>query len=262
VLTAETLRGDMMELWSDQRIPTKGIVFVSHNIEEAVEIADRILIFSSDPGRIRAEIPVNLPRPRDLNSPAFRQIVDQVYTILTSVPGGEPGKRVAKPEQIGINYRLPHASIQQLMGLLDNLVAPPYNGRADLPHLAETLELVVDDLFPLIETLQLMGFAQVGGGDIEVTTAGRAFADADLQKRKQMFAEHLLRCIPLVAHIRRVLDERPGHAAPEARFLGELEDHLSEEDARDVLDTVINWGRYAELFAYDYDRAVLSLENP
>jgi NitT/TauT family transport system ATP-binding protein len=262
VLTAETLRGDMMELWSDQRIPTKGIVFVSHNIEEAVEIADRVLIFSSDPGRIRAEIPISLPRPRDVNNPAFRQIVDQVYTILTSVPGGEPGKRVAKPEQIGINYRLPHASIQQLMGLLDNLVAPPYNGRADLPHLAETLELVVDDLFPLIETLQLMGFAQVGGGDIEVTPAGRAFADAEMQTRKQMFAEHLLRHIPLVAHIRRVLDERPGHAAPEARFLAELEDHLSEEDARDVLDTVINWGRYAELFAYDYDRAVLSLENP
>jgi len=262
VLTAETLRGDMMELWSDQRIPTKGIVFVSHNIEEAVEIADRILIFSSDPGRIRAEIPISLPKPRDMSSPAFRQIVDQVYTILTSVPGGEPGKRIAKPEQISINYRLPHASIQQLVGLLDNLVAPPFNGRADLPHLAETLELVVDDLFPLIETLQLLGLAQVGGGDIEVTTAGRSFADAEMQTRKQMFAEHLLRHIPLVAHIRRILDERPGHAAPEARFLAELEDHLSEEDARDVLDTVINWGRYAELFAYDYDRAVLSLENP
>jgi NitT/TauT family transport system ATP-binding protein len=262
VLTAETLRGDMMELWSDRRIPTKGIVFVSHNIEEAVEIADRILIFSSDPGRVKAEIHVPLPRPREYNNPAFRQIVDQVYTILTTVPGGEPGKRLAKPDQISINYRLPRASIQQLMGLLDNLVAAPFNGRADLPHLAETLELVVDDLFPLIETLQLLGFAQVGGGDIEVTTAGRAFAEAEMQQRKQMFAEHLQRHIPLVAHIRRVLDERPGHSAPEARFLAELEDHLSEQDAQEVLDTVINWGRYAELFAYDYDRAVLSLENP
>jgi len=262
VLTAETLRGDMMELWLDRRIPTKGIVFVSHNIEEAVEIADRILIFASDPGRVRAEIPVALPRPRDVNTPAFRQVVDQVYTILTTGPSGEPGKRVAKPDQIGINYRLPHASIQQLMGLLDNLVAPPFNGRADLPHLAETLELVVDDLLPLLETLQLIGFAQVSGGDIEATAAGRAFADAEMLKRKQIFAEHLLRYIPLVAHIRRVLDERPGHSAPESRFLGELEDHLSEEDARDVLDTVINWGRYAELLAYDYDRAVLSLENP
>ncbi len=114
----------------------------------------------------------------------------------------------------------------------------------------------------LLETLQLLGFAQVGGGDIEATPAGRTFAAADLLHRKQIFAEHIRRSVPLVAHIRKVLDERPGHAAPEARFLAELEDHLSEEEAQRVLETVINWGRYAELFAYDYDRGVLSLENP
>jgi len=262
VLTAETLRGDLMELWVQRRVPTKGVVFVSHNIEEAVEIADRILIFSSDPGRIRAEIPVPLPRPRDPTTPAFRQIVDQVYTILTTVPGREPGKRGVQAPQIGIAYRLPPASIQQLMGLLDTLVAEPFNGRADLPHLAENIDLAVDDLFPLLETLQILGFAQVGGGDIEATATGRALAEADMLKRKQIFAEHLLRHVPLIAHIRRVLDERPGHTAPSARFLSELEDHLSEEDAGEVFDTVVNWARYAELFAYDYDRAVLSLENP
>jgi len=263
VLTAETLRGDLMELWVERRVPTKGVVFVSHNIEEAVEIADRILIFSSDPGKIRAEIPVPLPRPRDSTTAAFRQIVDQVYTILTTVPGREPGKRgVQAGPQIGIAYRLPSASIQQLMGLLDTLVTDPYNGRADLPHLAETVDLTVDDLFPLLETLQLLGYAQVGGGDIEITAAGRKIAEADMLDRKQIFAEHLLRYVPLIAHIRRVLDERPGHTAPSARFLSELEDHLSEEDASEVFETVVNWARYAELFAYDYDQGVLSLENP
>ncbi|HUN45986.1 MAG TPA: nitrate/sulfonate/bicarbonate ABC transporter ATP-binding protein [Stellaceae bacterium] len=263
VLTAETLRGDLMELWVERRVPTKGVVFVSHNIEEAVEIADRILIFSSDPGKIRAEIPVPLPRPRDSTTAAFRQIVDQVYTILTTVPGREPGKRgVQAGPQIGIAYRLPPASIQQLMGLLDTLVTDPYNGRADLPHLAETVDLTVDDLFPLLETLQLLGYAQVGGGDIEITAAGRKIAEADMLDRKQIFAEHLLRYVPLIAHIRRVLDERPGHTAPSGRFLSELEDHLSEEDASEVFDTVVNWARYAELFAYDYDQGVLSLENP
>ena len=135
VLTAETLRGDLLDLWLERRIPTKGIILVSHNIEEAVEIADRIMIFGSDPGRIRAEIPVALPRPRDVESPAFRQIVDEVYTLLT-VPGRD-GRRGAKPEQIGIGYRLPDASIQQLSGLLDALTEAPYHGRADLPHLAE-----------------------------------------------------------------------------------------------------------------------------
>jgi NitT/TauT family transport system ATP-binding protein len=262
VLTAETLRSDIMDLWTDRRVPTKGILFVSHNIEEAVDIADRIIIFGSDPGCIRAEIPVPLARPRDWAAPAFRRIVDEVYTLLTTVPGREGGRRGSRADTLSMQYRLPDASIQQLASLLDLLVAEPFNGRADLPHLAESEHISTDDLVVMLEALQLMGFAQVGGGDIDVTPVGRAFADADVQERKQLFADSLMRNIGFIAHIRRVLDERPGHAAPEGRFLGELEDHLSEEEAQRVLETVINWGRYAELFAYDYDRGVLSLENP
>jgi NitT/TauT family transport system ATP-binding protein len=260
VLTAETLRGDLLDLWTDHRIPTKGIVMVSHNIEEAVEVADRILIFSSDPGRIRADIPVALPRPRLTESAGFRQIVDQVYTLLTTEPGRD-GRRGARPEPIGIGYRLPDASVQQLTGLIDTLTEAPYHGRADLPQLADEEKLVMDELFPLIETLQLLGFAHVSGGDIELTALGRAYADTDMLSRKQLFADAVLKHVPLAAHIRRVLDERPGHRAPAARFLRELEDHLSESEAQRVLETVINWGRHAEIFSYDSDTEVLSLEN-
>jgi len=260
VLTAETLRSDLLDLWDESRIPTKGIVIVSHNIEEAVEIADRILIFSSDPGRIRAEIPIAQPRPRAWDSSEFRQTVDQVYTLLTTAPGRD-GRRGAKPETIGIGYRLPDAAVQQLSGLVDNLSEPAFAGRADLPHLADEVGLGMDELFPLIEALQLLGLAHVSGGDIELTMAGRAYAEADMLARKQLFAEALLKHIPLATHIRRVLDERPGHRAPAARFLREIEDHLSEEEAERVIDTVINWGRHAEIFAYDYDTQVLSLEN-
>lgn len=262
VLTAETLRGDLMDLWLGRRIPTKGIVFVSHNIEEAVEIADRILIFGSDPGQIRSEITVSLARPRDWGSPGFRQIVDQVYTLLTTTPGRAGGARGAKPEPIGLSYRLPDAPVQQLSGLVDTLVEAPYHGRADLPHLADSVGLETDEMLPLIEALQILGFAHVGGGDIELTAAGRAYSEADILDRKIMFSEHLVRHIPLAAHIRRVLDERPGHRAPKARFLRELEDHLDEEEADELLETIINWGRHAELFAYDLDSEVLSLENP
>jgi len=260
VLTAETLRGDLLDLWAERRIPTKGIVMVSHNIEEAVEVADRILIFSSDPGRIRAEVPVALSRPRAAENPGFRQIVDQVYTLLTTEPGRD-GRRGVRPEPIGIGYRLPDASVQQLSGLIDTLTEAPYHGRADLPQLADEENLVMDELFPLIETLQLLGFAHVSGGDIELTPLGRAYADADMLDRKQLFAETVLKHVPLAAHIRRVLDERPGHRAPAARFLRELEDHLSESEAQRVLETVINWGRHAEIFSYDADTEVLSLEN-
>jgi len=260
VLTSETLRNDLSDLWVESRIPTKGILMVSHNIEEAVEMADRILVFSSDPGRISAEVPVALPRPRDWESASFRQIVDQVYTLLTTVPGRD-GRRGAKPEPIGMGYRLPDAAVQQLSGLIERLTEPAYNGRADLPQLADEENLSVDDLFPLIEALQLLGFAHVSAGDIELIAAGRAYAEADMFERKHMFADAVLKHVPLAAHIRRVLDERPGHRAPAARFLRELEDHLSEEEAQRVLETVINWGRHAEIFAYDYDDEVLSLEN-
>ncbi|MGE5268035.1 MAG: AAA-associated domain-containing protein [Thiohalocapsa sp.] len=260
VLTAETLRNDLADLWTEARIPTKGIVMVSHNIEEAVEMADRILVFSSDPGRISAEVPVPLPRPRDSDSPAFRLIVDQVYTLLTTQPGRD-GRRGAKPEPIGFGHRLPDAAVQQLSGLVERLTEPPYNGRADLPHLADEENLDVDELFPLIDFMQLLGWATVSGGDIELTASGRAYAAGDMLPRKQMFAEALVKHVPLAAHIRRVLDERPGHRAPATRFLRELEDHLSEEEAERVLETVINWGRHAEIFAYDYDDEVLSLEN-
>ncbi|HYL34095.1 MAG TPA: nitrate/sulfonate/bicarbonate ABC transporter ATP-binding protein [Stellaceae bacterium] len=259
VLTAETLRGDVEDLWRDRRIPTKGIILVSHNIEDAVFLADRIIVFGSDPGCIRADIPVPLSRPRDQTNPIFRSLVDQVYALLTTVPGAE-AKRRAEP--IGVGYRLPDASIQQLTGLLEALSQPPYEGRADLPKLAESEHLSTEDLMVLVETLQLLGFAQAGGGDIEMIQVGRAFAAADLQHRKQIFNEQLRRAVPLAAHIRRVLDERPGHSAPEGRFLAELEDYLSEQEARQVFETVINWGRYAELFAYDIDSGVLSLENP
>src|SRR5712692_10120022 len=260
VLTAETLRNDLSELWIQRRIPTKGILMVSHNIEEAVEMADRILIFSSDPGRISAEVPIALSQPRAPDSSPFRQIVDQVYTLLTTVPGRD-GRRGAKPEPIGFGYRLPDAAVQQLSALIERLTEPPYSGRADLPHLADEENLVLDELFPLIDFMQLLGWAHVSAGDIELTASGRSYAAADMLPRKQMFGDALLKHVPLAAHIRRVLDERPGHRAPATRFLRELEDHLSEEETDRVLETVINWGRHAEIFAYDLDDEVLSLEN-
>jgi NitT/TauT family transport system ATP-binding protein len=267
VLTAETLRGDLVDLWQDRKIPTQSILMVSHNIEESVEMADRILVFSSDPGRIRAEIPVPLPRPRDWNSPGFRAIVDQVYTLLTTTPGGAAGKRargepgvVADGQEFAI--RIPDAPTQQLSALIDTLMEDRYKGRADLPDLAEYQNLSVDDLFVLLDGMQLLGFAHVGGGDVELTPAGKAFSDAEMDDRKEMFRNHLLRNVPLAAHIQKVLQERPNHRAPASRFLTELEDHMSEEWASDTLDRLINWGRYAEIFAYDYDTETFRLEEP
>lgn len=262
VLTAEHLRGDLLELWTEGRISTKGILLVSHNIEEAVTMADRILVFSSDPGMVRAEIPVPLEHPRDSDSPAFRQIVDEVYTVMTTSTHREQvGAAGAPAGAVSLGYRLPDASPLRLAGLMEVLADAPFNGHADLPKLADATELADDVLFPLFESLRILGFANIAKGDITLTAAGRTYVEAETPVRKDIFADHLLRNIPLAAHIRRVLDERPHHRAPEDRFLQELEDYLTDEEAERVLQVVINWGRFAEVFEYDYNSGILALHE-
>ncbi|MGO4572001.1 ABC transporter ATP-binding protein [Microvirga sp. 2TAF3] len=260
VLTAETLRTDLLDLWSEGRMPIKSILMVTHNIEEAVLLCDRILVFSSNPGAIVAEVKVELPQPRDRQDPAFRAVVDDIYARMTQKVAGVP-QREAFPGT-GLAMILPDISTNVLAGLIEMIDGPPYDGKADLPELASKLQLEVDDLFPIAETLQLLRFAEIEEGTIRLTPAGRQFATADLDDRKRAFLQHLLAYVPLAAHIRRILDERASHRAPANRFLAELEDTMSEDYAEQTLHAVVSWARYAELFAYDEATGVFSLENP
>ncbi len=260
-LTADNLRSDLLDLWQDKKTNIRSILLVTHNIEEAALVADRILVFSSNPGQIRGEIKVDIPQPRSDEEEKIREVVDEVYMLMTTAAlGTAPG--ITKHKPIGMGYRLPKVGVSELTGFLETLSSPDYQQKVDLPELADDLNLDVDKLFLTTEALEILHFANVSKGDIELTRAGRQFSEADILDRKQIFAAHLMKYVPLARHIRRVLDERPGHRASEDRFLRELEDHLSEEAAGEVLEVVIDWGRYAELFAYDYNSGVLSLENP
>jgi NitT/TauT family transport system ATP-binding protein len=260
VLTAETLRTDLIDLWSEGRMPIKSILMVTHNIEEAVLMCDRVLVFSSNPGRIDADIKIELPRPRSRTEPAFRELVDRIYAIMT--------KRAAKPSRegvfpgTGLGMALKYVSSNTLAGLLETVDASPYGGKADLPHLAQGLQMEIDDLFPIAETLQLLRFAELEEGDIRLTADGRRFARGEVDERKRLFGEHLMTYVPIAAHIRRVLDERPSHHAPATRFQEELEDYMSPEFAGDTLHAVVAWGRFGEVFAYDDQTGTFSLENP
>jgi NitT/TauT family transport system ATP-binding protein len=261
VLTAETLRTDLLDLWREGRMPIRGIVLVTHNIEEAVLMSDRILVFSSNPGRVIAEIKVNLAQPRNRVDPAFRALVDDIYARMTAKTGAAPARDAIFPGT-GIGMSLPSVSTNTLAGLLETLAEPPFNGKADLPLLAERAQMEVDDLFHAAETLQLLRFAEVAEGDLKITDAGRRFVDAGTDERKAQFAQHLVSYIPLAAHIKRVLDERSSHRAPIIRFHDELEDSMSEEEAETTLQTVINWARYAEVLAFDGETGMISLDNP
>jgi len=259
VLTAETLRTDLLDLWIGKKLPTKSVLLVTHNIEEAVFMADRILVFSSNPGRVAAEIKVPFPHPRNRLDPIFRQMVDEIYAKMTARPAPDSKGKIKGVE---IGTWIPRVSTNIMAGLIETVAAAPYSGRADLPEIARSLQLEGDDLFPAAEALQNLGFAEVREGDIHLTMPGRVFAEADTQQRKRMFSDHLLRSFPLAAHIRRVLDERPGHRAPRVRFEQELEDYLSDDAAEETIDTIINWGRYGEIFSYEDQAEMFSLENP
>jgi len=263
VLTAETLRTDLLDLWQEGRMPIKAILMVTHNIEEAVLMADRILVLSSNPGRIASEFPVTLPHPRDRLDTEFRALVESIYALMTQRPDtAKPAAREAAAAAMGLGLSLPLVSTNSLAGMLEEIAAPPYNGNADLPHLADSLQLEIDDLFPLAETLQLLRLAELAEGDIKLTPLGQRFVDMDVDQRKKVFGDQLLAHIPLASHIKRVLDERPTHRAPAIRFREELEDYMSEDYAERTLRAIINLGRYGELFAYDENSQTFSFENP
>jgi NitT/TauT family transport system ATP-binding protein len=260
VLTAETLRTDLLDLWCDGKMPIQSMLMVTHNIEEAVLMCDRILIFGSNPGRVIAEIKVDLPQPRNRLDPGFRRLVEDIYARMTLKANilAKDGTLAAT----GIAMALPNVSTNLMSGLIETVAAEPYLGQADLPPLAADLRLDINELFPVAETLQLLRFADLEGGDIKLTAAGLRFYDSDVDERKHLFEQHLAKYVPLAAHIRRILDERPSHRAPAGRFRDELEDHMSEDYAAVTLRAVTNWARYAEYFAYDDNGDLFTLENP
>ena len=257
VLTGETLRDDMLELWQERRISTKGILVVSHNIEEAVMMADRIILLSSDPGRVRCEIPVNLPRPRDPDSAEVRALIDEVYGLMTMRSSGDLHPETGLVRHIG--YRLPDTDVTRIEGVLDMLMDAPFDGRADLPQLAEEAELPDEELFPVYEAMSLLGLAILEKGDIMLTALGKDYVTADQARKQELFGQQLLTHVPLAAHIRRALESDPAGSMPEQPLLEMLEDFLKPEEAQRVLAVAIEWGRYGEVYEYDYHTGRLML---
>ncbi|WP_040816588.1 ABC transporter ATP-binding protein [Nocardia concava] len=252
VLTAENLRGELMRLWAETAFPTKTMLMVTHNIEEAVLLADRILVLDNNPGRIKGEIRVGLTQPRDPRSPAFQALVDQAYRLFTD--GGFDGDR-ARIAPTPTTRPLPDAGVDGIGGMLD-LVAEQ-GGRADLPDLAAGLRFEVDDLMPLVDAATLLGLATTADGDIELTVDGTMFAQADIDSAKMIFARLARAKAPLVATIDHALGTAQNHRMRDGFFLDLLRRGFTEESAQQQLRIAIDWGRYGELYEYDADEHLL-----
>ncbi|MCX7794252.1 MAG: nitrate/sulfonate/bicarbonate ABC transporter ATP-binding protein [Thermodesulfovibrionales bacterium] len=254
ILTAENLRSEIIDLWLKKRMPTKSIILVTHNIEEAIELSDRIIVMSHNPGKIKADFVVTLPQPRDRNSKEFKYLLDELYIILTKPPEEVPF--LVRKERYQF---LPHAKIGAISGLIE--LVYDKGGRADIPQLASDLSMEVDDIFPLTEAAVFLGLAEIREGDIILTEQGKIFAEADTLSKKELFRDMAINNIQLIKQIVQVLSQSAKHRISEDFFIEILENHFTKEEAWNQLETAIDWGRYAELFAYDYDTGELYLEE-
>jgi NitT/TauT family transport system ATP-binding protein len=259
VLSAESLRGELLELWVGGKIPTKAILMVSHNIEEAVLLADRVIIMDKDPGRVIADLPIDLAHPRQRKSPEFQAIVDMVYGLLAGQTRSEVEEFGVAPGEPGITRKLPSLPMSDLAGMLEHLSELP-EGKADIYKLEEELATTTDHLLLLTETAELLGYASIAKGDIAITPLGQAYADASILARKEIFASRARR-LPLIKWLLQMLQNAENQQLKRNVVKTALSLEFPDETAERQIDTLINWGRYGEIFEYDDKTETITLEN-
>ncbi|MFI4954707.1 MAG: nitrate/sulfonate/bicarbonate ABC transporter ATP-binding protein [Gammaproteobacteria bacterium] len=257
VLTADTLKSEFIDLWMLEKVKLKSIIIVTHNIEEAVLLCDRVIILSSNPGKIVTDFEIELKYPRNKFDPAFRELVDDIYTIMTTTRIVEQSVKT-KWGQVSL---LPFVSVNKINGIVEMIHTAPFNGNADLPRLSESLQITAEELFPILEGIQLFKFAIVEGGDVHLTAAGRMYADADILMRKKIFGKHLIENVPLAAYIRRTLQESPEKQVDMMVFLKELENNFETAKATDIIEIIISWGRFGDVFSYNDSAKIFTLED-
>jgi NitT/TauT family transport system ATP-binding protein len=260
VLTAETLRGELLELWIGHKIPTRAIFIVTHNIEEAVVLADRIIVLGRNPAHIHADFKVEIAHPRDRKSPRFVELVDAIYRVLTQPNLRHDLVGAALNEESVVHHRpimLPHTRPGGMAGLLE--IVADQGGRVDLRRLAEELSLEVDALLPTVDTAVLLGLLRVDEGYAIITTEGQEFAGGDIQKRKAIFRKTALAHVPLLRQMEQSLKAKSDRTLPDEFFRDLLDEHFSDDEARRQMETAIQWGRYAEIFDYDAATGKLTL---
>jgi NitT/TauT family transport system ATP-binding protein len=249
VLTAENLRGEISDLWERNAFPAKSILVVTHNIEEAVLLADRVVVLGANPGCIRGEVKIDIPRPRDKKGPRFTALVDYIYAVMTNprAPVGElPTAKASDRFPM-----LPHARVGGISGLLE--IVNDRGGREDLPKLAESLRLEVDDLLPSVDASALLGFAEVAQGDVTISQAGKEFATAGVHRSHEIFKEQLLKHVPFASTVMEAVRQKKDGRIGKGFLLDILDEHFSESEAERQFQTLVDWGRYAQLFEYDAD---------
>jgi len=259
VLTAENLRSELMELWLGKKIPTRSVFIVTHNIEEAVLLADRVIVLGRNPARIRADFHIPLKQYRDRHSAEFLLYVDYIYKLMTQpelAAAPIAAGRAAKPAY----QMLPHARLGGIAGFLELL--DDHGGSDELYHIADELRMEVDDLLPILEATTMLGFSKSDKGDVEITPEGRAFAEADMATQRKLFREAVLTHIPLLQQMHQALVNKSDHSMALEFFHDILDEHFAAEEVERQMETVLNWGRSSDIFTYNSETGRLTLDQP
>lgn len=257
VMTGEHLRDDILELWQSGKLPTKSLLVVSHNIEEAVMMADRVLIFSSNPGRVRAELPIKLSRPRQAKGPEVKHLVDTLYTEMVS-----PADNYSKDKNKTVtrtSYGLSTATIAEIEGILERLVDDPFRGTADLPKIAEVSEISDNAFINAADALVMLGLASIRQGDISVTELGERFEHGNSELRQQIMGQQVITHVPFIMNMRQSLEQTSSKNMPFDNLLKVLEFSLNKSDAKRVLDAMLEWARYGNVIEVDFSKHMIYL---
>jgi NitT/TauT family transport system ATP-binding protein len=278
VLTSENLRGEIDDLWNAGIFPSQSILIVTHNIEEAVFLADRVVILGSNPGCVRGEVTIDLPRPHDRGSDRFKALVDYIYTVMTNPEAEVTGSvevapsvmetypSVELPQTLGAQRSpyatpLPHARVGSISGLLE-LIVEESEESVDIPRLAERIQLEVDDLLPILDASVLLDFAEVTQGDVKLTEIGQDFATTTILRSKDLFRQQVLANVPVLVSMIQTLREKRNRSMRAGFFIDLLNEYFSDKESERQFATAVDWGRYAELFEYDASEERLYLPEP
>jgi len=259
VMTGEHLRDDILELWQSGKLPTKSLLVVSHNIEEAVMMADRVLIFSSNPGRVRAELPITLDRPRQAKGPEVHHLVDTLYTEMVS-PSDHYSTDKNKTHT-RTSYGLSTATVAQIEGVLERLVDDPFGGKADLPKLAEVSEISDDAFINAADALVMLGLATIEKGDISVTSLGERFEQGNNNRRQEIMGQQVIANVPFIVNMRQSLAQQSSKEMPFEHLLKVLEFSMNKSDAERVLEAMLEWARYGNVIEVDFSKRLIYLPD-
>ncbi len=263
VLTAENLRHEMISLWHKKDTSLKSIFMVTHNIEEAVEMATRICILFPRPGRLGLVLENNLPYPRDSKSPEFQNLVRTIHETITTLTlpdlPPEPAPVSGAPISRARNRMesIPYVPVGQILGLLSILRDTP--DVTNIYDISDEIGKEFGETIGIVKAAEILEMVDTPKNDVRLTDLGQRFLSADRIGRRQIFNDqiHNLRIFHIIIEYLKLQDEVEAD-----QLLKDIASALPYDNPEKILQTMVAWGRYAGIMDFNANtRTVFVLKD-